>query len=116
MHVNKFNKVIYAYSPTEKGDELIESVNMLNKDIDQAMYETFEYALNNKMLEINKEIPALNKKILITVNGQPLKYGILNKTSQYVYENNIPLVINNVGNQQKLPQHSSEENGETTKK
>lgn len=116
MHVNKFNKVIYAYSPTEKGDELIESVNMLNKDIDQAMYETFEYALNNKMLEINKEIPALSKKILITVNGQPLKYGILNKTSQYVYENNIPLVINNVGNQQKLPQHSSEENGETTKK
>lgn len=109
MRVNKFNKVIYAYSPTEKGDKLIESVNMLNKDIDQAMVETFEYALDNQMLEINKEIPSLSKKILITVNGEPLKYGILIKTSKYVYDNNIPLVINNVGNQQKLPQHFEEE-------
>lgn len=109
MRVNKFNKVIYAYSPTEKGDKLIESVNMLNKDIDQAMVETFEYALNNQMLEINKESPSLSKKILITVNGEPLKYGILSKTSKYVYDNNIPLVINNVGNQQKLPQHFEEE-------
>lgn len=116
MHINKFNKVIYAYSPTEKGDKLIESVNMLNEDIDQAMAETFEYALNNEMLEINKEIPALSKKILITINGEPLKYGILNKTSKYVYDNNIPLVINNVGNQQKLPQHFSEEEENSAKK
>jgi hypothetical protein len=114
MHVNKFNKVIYAYSPTEKGDKLIKSVDMLNKDIDQAMSETFEYAFNNQMMEINKEIPSLSKKILITINGEPLKYGILSKTSKYVYDNNIPLVINNVGNQQKLPQHFEEE--EKTKK
>jgi len=104
IHINKFNKVIYAYSPTEKGDELIENVNMLNKDVDQAMAEAFGYALNNQMLEINKEIPSLSKKTLITINGQPLKYGILNKTSKYISENNIPIVINNVGNQQKLPQ------------
>lgn len=109
MHVNKFNKVIYAYSPTEKGDKLIKSVNILNKDIDQAMAETFEYALNNQMLEINKEAPSLSKKTLITVNGEPLKYGMLSKTSKYVYDNNIPLVINNVGTQQKLPQHFEEE-------
>ena len=116
MHVNKFNKVIYAYSPTEKGDKLIENVNMLNKDIDQVMAETFEYALNNQMLEINKDIPALSKKTLITVNGEPLKYGILSKTSKYVYDNNIPLAINNVGNQQKLPQHFNEEEEGKTKK
>jgi hypothetical protein len=115
IHVNKFNKVIYAYSPTEKGDKLIESVNILNKDIDQAMAETFEYALNNQMLEINKEIPSLSKKTLITVNGEPLKYGVLSKTSKYVYDNNIPLVINNVGNQQKLPQHFEEEEDKTKK-
>lgn len=114
MHVNRFNKVIYAYSPTEKGDKLLESVNILNKDIDQAIIETFEYALDNQMLEINKESPALSKKILITVNGEPLKYGILTKTSEYTHENNIPIVINNVGNQQKLPQHFSEE--DNTKK
>ncbi len=116
MHINKFNKVIYVYSPTEKGDELIASVNMLNKDIDQAMADIFGYALNNKMLEINKEIPALSKKILITVNGQPLKYGILNKTSKYISENNIPIVINNVGNQQKLPSYSNSDEEKNTKK
>lgn len=116
MHINKFNKVIYVYSPTEKGDELIASVNMLNKDIDQAMADIFGYALNNKMLEINKEIPALSKKILITVNGQPLKYGILNKTSKYISENNIPIVINNVGNQQKLPSYSNDDEEKNTKK
>ena len=116
MHINKFNKVIYVYSPTEKGDKLIQNVNMLNKDVDQAIAETFEYALDNQMLEINKEFPALSKKILITVNGQPLKYGILNKTSKYVSENNIPIVINNVGNQQKLPQYSSDNEEKNTKK
>ncbi|WP_160688683.1 anti-sigma factor domain-containing protein [Clostridium sp. C2-6-12] len=116
MHVNKFNKLIYVYSPTEKGDKLIKSTNMLNKDIDQAILETFQYALNNQMLEINKEIPALSKKILITVNGEPLKYGILSKTSKYVYDNNIPIVINNVGNQQKLPQRFDEDEENNTKK
>ena len=56
IHVNKFNKVIYAYSPTEKGKVLIENINILNKDIDEAVAETFEYALNNEMLDLNKEI------------------------------------------------------------
>lgn len=116
MHINKFNKVIYVYSPTEKGDKLIESVNMLNKDLDQAMAETFGYALNNNMLDINKENPSLSKKTLITVNGEPLKYGILSKTSKYLSENNIPIVINNVGNQQKLPSYSSEDEEKNTKK
>ena len=68
------------------------------------------------MLEINKEIPALSKKILITVNGQPLKYGILNKTSKYISENNIPIVINNVGKQQKLPSYSNTDEEKNTKK
>ena len=116
MHVNKFNKVIYGYSPTQKGDKLIKDVNMLNKDVDQAIAETFAYALDNQMLEVNNEIPSLSKKTLITVNGQPLKYGMLSKTSKYISENNIPIVINNVGNQQKLPQYSNEDEEKNTKK
>jgi hypothetical protein len=116
MHINKFNKVIYVYSPTEKGDKLISSVNILNKDVDQAMVDIFGYALSNNMLEINKEISALSKKILITVNGEPLKYGILSKTSKYISENNIPIVINNVGNQQKLPSYSNSDEEKNTKK
>ena len=75
ISINKYNKVIYAYSPTDKGKELVTNINMLNKDIDEAMAETFEYALNNEMLELNKEVPALSKKALITINGKTLEYG-----------------------------------------
>lgn len=109
ISINKFNKVIYAYSPTDKGKELVVNVNMLNKDIDDAIAETFEYALNNQMLGLNKEVPTLSKKTLITINGQALEYGILTKTNKFISENNIPIVINNAGNQQKLPQYSTQD-------
>ncbi|BCZ44248.1 hypothetical protein psyc5s11_03150 [Clostridium gelidum] len=116
ISINKFNKVIYAYSPTDKGKELVASVNMLNKDIDEAIAETFEYALNNQMLELNKEVPTLSKKTLITINGQALEYGLLTKTNKFISENNIPIVINNAGNQQKLPQYSTQDEENKTKK
>lgn len=109
ININKFDKVIYAYSPTDKGKELVANVNMLNKDIDKAIAETFEYALNNQMLELNKEVPTLSKKTLITINGQALEYGLLTKTNKFISENKIPIVINNAGNQQKLPQYSAED-------
>ena len=109
ININKFNKVIYAYSPTDKGQELIANTNLLNKDIDEALAETFEYALNNEMLDLNKEIPALSKKSLITINGQALKYGSLVKTNKFISENKIPIIINNAGNQQKLPPYLTED-------
>lgn len=109
IHVNKFNKVIYAYSPTDKGKELITNTNILNKDIDEAMAETFEYALNNEMLDSSK-------KTLITINGQAIKYGSLTKTNKVISENNIPIIINNVGNQQKLPPYLTEDNENKTEK
>jgi hypothetical protein len=109
IHVNKFNKVIYAYSPTDKGKELVTNTNILNKDIDEAMAETFEYALNNEMLDSSK-------KTLITINGQAIKYGSLTKTDKVISENNIPIIINNVGNQQKLPQYLTEDNENKTEK
>ena len=116
ININKFNKVIYAYSPTDKGQELIANIDILNKDIDEAMAKTFEYALNNKMLDINKEVPALSKKTLITINGQSLKYGSLTKTNKFISENNIPIVINNAGNQQKLPQYLTQDEENKTEK
>lgn len=108
IHVNKFNKVIYAYSPTDKGKELINSIDILNKDIDEAVAEIFEYALKNEMLDPSK-------KTLITINGQPLKYGLLTKTNEFVSENNIPIVINNAGSQQKLPKELTKNEDKTEK-
>lgn len=109
IHVNKFNKVIYAYSPTDKGEELIENVNILNMNVDDAVADIFEYALNNEMLD-------LSKKTLITINGQPIKYGLLSKTNKVISENNIPIIINNAGNQQKLPKYSTEDDENKTEK
>lgn len=109
LNVNKFNKVIYAYSPTDKGKELVENTEVLNKDIDDAMITIFDYALNNNMLD-------LSKKTLITINGEAIEYGVLSRTEEYIYEKNIPIMINNAGNQQKLPKHISvEEENETAK-
>ena len=109
IHVNKFNKVIYAYSPTDKGKELLDNINILDKDIDEAMAETFEYALKNEMLD-------LSKKTLVTINGQAVKYGLLTKTNKVISENNIPIIINNAGNQQKLPQYLTEDKENKTEK
>lgn len=109
IHINKFNRVIYVYSPTEKGKELVENIDILNKDIDDAVAEVFEYALKNEMLD-------LNKKVLLTINGQPIKYGLFNKTNKVISENNIPIVINNAGNEQKLPQYLTEDEKNKTEK
>jgi len=109
IHVNKFNKVIYAYSPTDKGKELLDNINILDKDIDEAVAETFEYALKNEMLD-------LSKKTLVTINGQAVQYGLLTKTNKIISENNIPIIINNAGNQQNLPQYLTEDKENKTEK
>lgn len=102
LHINKFNKVIYAYSPTDKGKELLNNISPENKDVDDAISKILEYAYENKMID-------LSKKTLVTINGQPLKYGLLAKTDKLVSENNIPIMINNSGNQQSIPKQSSED-------
>jgi hypothetical protein len=116
LRVNKFDKVIYASSPTEKGTQLVRDVNIVNKDIDQAVAKIFEGALDNKMLDINKETPSLSKETLIIVSGQALKYGKLIETNKFITENNIPIFINNAGNQQRLPQYLSEDQESNEKK
>ena len=102
MHINKYNKVIYAYSPTEKGKLLISSINIENQKIDDAIEQIFEYAYQNEMLDTSK-------KTLITVSGKSLEYGSLPKTNKFISENRIPIVINNSGNQQKMPDYIPEE-------
>ncbi len=102
MHINKYNKVIYAYSPTEKGKILISSISIDNENIDDAIEGIFEYAFQNGMIDTSK-------KTLITVSGKSLEYGSLPKTNKFISENKIPIVINNSGNQQKMPEYVPEE-------
>ena len=109
LHVNKFDKVIYAYSPTEKGKTLLESTDVLNKNIDDAMAEIFDYAFDNQMID-------LSKKSIITINGKQVKYGELSKTNKFLEDKNVPILINNGGNQQKLPQSFEQEEKAESKK
>ena len=105
LECNFLSKVIYSHSETEKGSKLIISSDILHKDIDEAVKEVLDYAVNNQM------IPSDNK-ILITVNGENLKYGTLKETSKFVTEINeknksdnksiISVLVNNGGNQHKL--------------
>lgn len=107
IHVNKLNKVIYGYSPTDRGQELIKNTNLINKDVDEAVFEILDYASKNQMLESGKNV-------LVTINGQPIKYGVFIKTSKFIAEdkfikdNKINVLINNSGNQQKLIKDSDE--------
>lgn len=95
LHVNIYDRVIYAHSPTEKGGILVSSLDAQNRKIDDVIVSILEYGLKNKMV-------SPENTVYITVTGQPLKYGELPKTNKFVIENKIKVVINNSGVQQKL--------------
>ncbi len=95
LHANTFDRVIYAYSPTDKGKKLIGSMEMQNKDIDDVVYNILDYGLKNEMV-------TKDRTIYITVTGQNLVYGQLIKTSKFASDNEIAIIINNGGVEQKL--------------
>lgn len=103
IHINRFNKVIYAYSPTEKGKQLIKSIDVENDDIDDCIAKVFQYAIDNNMVD-------KSKKTLITITGKPVEYGTLPETNKVISENNVHIVINNSGSQQKMPEYKSIDN------
>ncbi|SFC42455.1 anti-sigma factor domain-containing protein [Clostridium uliginosum] len=95
VEVNFLDKVIYVSSQTDKGKKLISESDLSHKNVDTVVQEVLEYAFNNDMIPIDK-------KVLITVNGDSLKYGTLIKTSKFINENKISVVVNNAGNQHNL--------------
>lgn len=101
LHVNKFDKVVYIYSPTERGQEFIKQIDVENKDLDYALSEIFDKGIQNEMID-------KSTKVLMTVTGNPLQYGELTETQKVVGKNSISVVINNAGNQQTLPKYEEE--------
>lgn len=94
VEVNPYNKIINVYSPTTKGTELVNELNLNDMKLDEGFEQILNYADKHQM------IPA--GKMLVTVTGQPLTYGTLEKTSKFVKGHNIKLIINNAGNEQNL--------------
>ena len=92
IEINKLNKVISVYSPTEKGEELVENLALNNKDVDKGISEIITYAEKNNM------IPK-NGVVRVAITGEPLNFekleelkGIVsnqqNKDEKYILEFN----------------------------
>lgn len=94
MEVNDFNRVINIKSSTEKGKKLIKDISVLDSTLDDSLLKLFEYANENNMIP--------EKGILITVVGDPVTYGSLNKTDNFLVENGIKYQFNNSGVQSSV--------------
>lgn len=89
LEINKGNRVIYTHSATDKGNEMLEAINPMDKKIDEALKDCIQYAKENGMIP--------KDGIIVTITGQALKYGVLDKTGDYVLDNQVSIQINNAG-------------------
>lgn len=94
LEINSFNKVVYSYSPTEKGSKLLDTANVENHDIDNSLRKVIELAKDNNMI--------IENSVTIFINGEAIVYDKLEKTEEYLIENKIDASINNVGYEHKI--------------
>ncbi|WP_195266775.1 anti-sigma factor domain-containing protein [Clostridium sp. 1001275B_160808_H3] len=94
LEVNKFNRIIDSYSKTEKGASMLKELKVDNDDIDNSIKNILDYAFNNGMIPENG--------VLITVTGEPLRYNALNKTEEFIKEQEIQVRLNNSGDEHKV--------------
>ena len=94
LEINTYDRVKDISSNTEKGKALIEATDLLDKDLDLAMLEIVKYANNNNMIP--------NIGITITVHGEKIKYGYLERTDNYLFIEGINVKFNNSGIEQEL--------------
>lgn len=100
LELNRGNRVINISSQADKGKDMIDTVGGIDKKIDIVLRDCVEYALENSMIP--------KDGILVTVTGQPLKYGELKETGTYVTDKKIEMHINNSGNLYNLSKATEE--------
>lgn len=91
LEVNYFNRIIKAYSPTTKGEEMLSSLDILDNDIDDGLCKILNYAFQNDMIP--------NDGVTVVITGKPLEYGTLHETEAFINESGIYVKYNNSGNQ-----------------
>ena len=94
LEVNKFDKIIDAYTQTEKGNKMLEVLNINNSEIDTSIKEILNYAIDNEMIP--------DEGFLITITGKPLKYNALEKTEKFIEEKELKVKLNNSGDEHKV--------------
>lgn len=94
LEVNKFNKIIDAYTQTEKGNNMLVELNLNDCDIDTSIESILNYAINNEMIPDNG--------VVITITGKALEYNALLKTEKFIEENELKVKLNNSGDEHKI--------------
>ena len=94
LEVNRFDIIIDAYTKTEKGSNMLNTLNVNNTNIDKSIKEILKYAASNDM------IPKTG--IVITVTGRPLKYNALSTTESFIAEEGLQVKLNNSGDEHKV--------------
>ena len=94
LEVNRYNKVMYTYSPSDKGKAIIKNLDPIEKPVDLILEELLQYSNENSLID--------DSGVLVTINGKQIGYQDLSKTRDYAKEKKLKVLINNVGNQQKL--------------
>lgn len=96
IEVNAFNKIIDTQSPTTKGSEMLDILDIQDKDMDESIYKMFKYIVENDMIP--------NGDILITVSGDVLDLDEIKKTTKFLDDEEIKVKLNNSGNEHYINQ------------
>ena len=94
LEVNSFSKIKNIHSRTERGHKMVETIDVLDKSVDYAVYSIIKYANENDMMP--------QTGITVAVSGKPIKYGTLSKTEDYIYVEQIDFKLNNSGIEQNF--------------
>ncbi len=94
LEVNRFDKIIDAYTKTERGNYMLDKLKVNNTNMDNSIKEILRYANNNGM------VPETG--IVITITGKALKYNALEKTEKFIEEKGLQVKLNNSGDEHKV--------------
>ncbi len=94
LEVNKYDKILNAYTKTEKGNNMLEELKVNNTNVDNSIKEILKYASENEM------IPSTG--VVITITGKALKYNALEKTEKFIEETGLEVKLNNSGDEHKV--------------
>lgn len=94
LEVNKYDTIINAYTATEKGNIMLDELNLNNGKLDDSVLSIIDYAAKNEMIP--------ESGIIITVTGNALEYNALEKTEKFIEEKDLKIKLNNSGDEHKV--------------
>ena len=94
IEINNKNNIIDAYSPTEKGKELINELRLDNDHIDDGLVKILDYATEKEMIPPGG--------FIVRVTGKPLGYKDLIKVEEHIKKEGLQVKFNNSGDENKV--------------